>query len=223
VDVPDGSTTPGTQVDLWDCNGGAGQQWVYNAGQLQVYGTPTMCLDAQAQTLDANGTVVQIWPCNGGSNQQWIVESDGTLRNADSGRCLDATNAGTANGTLLQLWDCNGGAQQQWTVAADLPSGSSTSAAGSTDTAGGGGGTAPATSVATPLTASQRYAKALRACRNLTGRHRRDACEARAEKAYKAAELVDALQDCRKLASQRERRTCSSEAFARFGPDARER
>ena len=138
VDVPQGSTTPGAQVQLWDCNGGSQQQWLYNAGQLQVYGTPTMCLDAEAQTLGSNGTIVQIWPCDGGSNQQWVVESDGTLRNAASGRCLDATNAGTANGTLLQLWDCNGGAQQQWTVETSN-GGSPINPSGASGTHGSGG------------------------------------------------------------------------------------
>ena len=45
VDVPNGSTTNGTQVQLWDCGGGTTQRWTYTAGrQLQVYGNK--CLDA---------------------------------------------------------------------------------------------------------------------------------------------------------------------------------
>jgi cell wall-associated NlpC family hydrolase len=114
VDVPNADTAPGTQLQIWDCNGGAQQQWIYQAGQLKVYGSPTMCLDATAQQLGENGTRVQIWPCNGGANQQWIGNADGTIRSAASGRCLDANGASTANGTPLQLWDCNGGLQQQW-------------------------------------------------------------------------------------------------------------
>ena len=38
-------TTNGTQVQLWDCNGGTNQRWTYTSSkQLQVYGNK--CLDA---------------------------------------------------------------------------------------------------------------------------------------------------------------------------------
>ncbi|ONI76321.1 hypothetical protein ALI144C_37325 [Actinosynnema sp. ALI-1.44] len=44
------------------------------------------------------------------------------LRNAHSGRCLDADlNTITANGTKVQLWDCNGQNQQRWREAYDSP------------------------------------------------------------------------------------------------------
>ncbi|WP_199199185.1 RICIN domain-containing protein [Amycolatopsis sp. CA-128772] len=36
------------------------------------------------------------------------------LANANAGRCLDASGAGTANGTKVILWTCNHGANQQW-------------------------------------------------------------------------------------------------------------
>jgi hypothetical protein len=37
-----------------------------------------------------------------------------TVTNTNSGKCLDASNAGTANGTIVQQWTCNGSAAQQW-------------------------------------------------------------------------------------------------------------
>src|SRR5688500_12250462 len=43
--VPGSSTTNGTQTQLWDCTGAAGQTWTYTAGkQLTVHGNK--CLDA---------------------------------------------------------------------------------------------------------------------------------------------------------------------------------
>jgi alpha-L-fucosidase len=112
VDVP-GATTNGTQVQLWDCNGGSNQRWVYTSNQqLQVYGNK--CLDAYGQGT-SNGTQVAIWDCNGGSNQQWNVNSNGTITGVQSGLCLDANGAGTANGTKIIIWSCNGQANQQWT------------------------------------------------------------------------------------------------------------
>jgi hypothetical protein len=110
LDVPNQSQTSGTQLALWDCNGGANQQWVLTtARQLQVYGSK--CLDAGAAT---SGTRVTIADCTGGTGQQWTVNAGNTVTNAQSGLCLDATSAGTANGTAVILWTCNSGTNQQW-------------------------------------------------------------------------------------------------------------
>ncbi|MFF9490361.1 RICIN domain-containing protein [Streptomyces sp. NPDC014676] len=46
---------------------------------------------------------MQLWGCNGADGQQWRHRSDGSLRNPQSGRCLDITSGGTANGTKLQI------------------------------------------------------------------------------------------------------------------------
>ncbi|MGC0397904.1 O-glycosyl hydrolase [Streptomyces sp. SAI-126] len=113
VDVPNQSQTAGTQVALWDCNGGSNQQWTNTStGELRVYGSS--CLDAAGQGTSP-GTKVDIWDCTGGANQKWTVHTDGTITGDQSGLCLDATGAGTANGTLLQLWTCSGGSNQKWT------------------------------------------------------------------------------------------------------------
>ncbi|HEY8986609.1 MAG TPA: ricin-type beta-trefoil lectin domain protein [Streptomyces sp.] len=113
VDVPGQSHTAGTQVALWDCNGGSNQQWTdTSAGELRVYGST--CLDASGGAT-APGTKVVIWDCNGGPNQRWTTRADGTITGDQSGLCLDATGGGTGNGTLLRLWNCDGGSQQKWT------------------------------------------------------------------------------------------------------------
>ncbi|WP_182881204.1 arabinofuranosidase catalytic domain-containing protein [Microbispora sp. H10949] len=114
VDVPNSSTTNGTQVQLWDCSGQSNQRWTATSGkELQVYGNK--CLDAYAKGT-TNGTQVVIWDCNGGTNQQWNVNSNGTITGVQSGLCLDANSAATANGTKLILWACNGGTNQQWSL-----------------------------------------------------------------------------------------------------------
>ena len=114
VDVPNSTTTNGTQVQLWDCSGQTNQRWTYTSSkQLQVYGTK--CLDASGRGT-TNGTPVIIWDCNGQNNQQWNVNSDGTITSVQSGLCLDASAFGTANGTKIQLWQCLNGANQKWTL-----------------------------------------------------------------------------------------------------------
>jgi O-glycosyl hydrolase len=112
LDVPNASQTNGTQLEIWDCNGGSNQQWSYTGGTLTVYGTK--CLDANGQGT-TNGTPVVIWDCTGGANQQWTVNADGTITGVQSGLCLDVTGQGTTNGSLVELWACNGGSNQAWT------------------------------------------------------------------------------------------------------------
>ena len=113
LDVPNASTANGTLLDIWDCNGGANQQWAsLSNGELQVYGSK--CLDVPGHATAA-GTRVEIWDCNGGANQQWNLNSDGTVVGRESGLCLDVTGAGTANGTAVEIWTCNGAANQKWT------------------------------------------------------------------------------------------------------------
>jgi beta-galactosidase len=114
VDVPNATTTNGTQVQLWDCTNGSNQRWTYTASrQLMVYGSK--CLDAFGQGA-GNGTTVVIWDCNGGSNQQWNLSANGTITGVQSGLCLDASGGATANGTKIILWSCNGGTNQQWSI-----------------------------------------------------------------------------------------------------------
>ncbi|MER7591061.1 ricin-type beta-trefoil lectin domain protein [Micromonospora sp. NPDC127501] len=114
VEVPNSSTTNGTQTQLWDCSTGTNQRWTHTTSkQLTVYGNK--CLDASGAGT-ANGTAVIIWDCHGGLNQQWNVNTNGTVTNAQSGLCLDANGAATANGTKLILWSCNGGTNQRWTL-----------------------------------------------------------------------------------------------------------
>jgi hypothetical protein len=111
LDVPGLSQADGTQVALWDCNSGANQRWTTTAGrQLQVYGSK--CLTADGASPGARAV---LGGCGGGTEAQWSVNADGTITNARSGLCLDASGAGTANGTKVILWTCTHGTNQQWT------------------------------------------------------------------------------------------------------------
>ncbi|MGD0069119.1 MAG: ricin-type beta-trefoil lectin domain protein, partial [Streptosporangiaceae bacterium] len=112
VDDNGQSTANGTKIQLWDCNGGANQQWtVASDGTLQVYGK---CMDITGANY-SNGTGIELWDCNGGANQQW-KSTNGTLVNPASGKCLDDPGSNTANGTQLDLWTCTGGTNQQWSI-----------------------------------------------------------------------------------------------------------
>ncbi|WIX91503.1 non-reducing end alpha-L-arabinofuranosidase family hydrolase [Amycolatopsis sp. DG1A-15b] len=127
LDVQNASQTDGTAVQIYDCSGGAGQQWTSTAsGQLTVFGK---CLDVAGSGTTA-GTKVQIWTCHGGANQQWRVNADGSVVGVQSGLCLDVTGAGTANGTAVALWTCHGGTNQQWTGLSGTPTTTTTTTTG---------------------------------------------------------------------------------------------
>ena len=117
LDVPNSSTTAGTQVQIWDCTGGSNQMFTRtSSNQLTVYsGGSQMCLDANGRGTSP-GTKVIVYSCNGQDNQQWNFQSNGSVTSALSGLCLDVTGAGTANGALVELWTCNGGSNQQWSL-----------------------------------------------------------------------------------------------------------
>ncbi|TDC45169.1 glycosyl hydrolase, partial [Micromonospora sp. KC207] len=64
----------------------------------------------------ADGAKVQLWTCNGGGAQRWSAQSDGSLRNTQSGKCLDVSGNSSADGTAVNQWSCHGGANQKWTL-----------------------------------------------------------------------------------------------------------
>ncbi|NUR60256.1 MAG: lectin, partial [Catenulispora sp.] len=117
LDVPNSSTTGGTQLQIYSCNGQSNQAFTHTSGgalSVTENGT-TMCLDANGKGTTA-GTKVIIWSCNGQTNQQWSINSNGTITGVQSGLCLDVSGASTANGALVQLWTCNGQSNQQWSL-----------------------------------------------------------------------------------------------------------
>ncbi|MEA5358619.1 ricin-type beta-trefoil lectin domain protein [Amycolatopsis sp., V23-08] len=111
VDVAGASSTNGTTVDLYTCNGTAAQQWSSTSGTLRSLGK---CLDVNAAGT-ANGSKVQLYDCNGTGAQQW-THTGNQLVNPASGKCLDATGPSSADGTPLQIWTCTGSANQSWTL-----------------------------------------------------------------------------------------------------------
>ncbi|MEU4393808.1 ricin-type beta-trefoil lectin domain protein [Kribbella sp. NPDC023855] len=117
LDVPNNSTTPGTQLQIWGCSAAANKTWTRTAaGQLAVYsGGNTRCATAlNGQTT--NGTQVVISQCTGGANQQWQFNANGTITGVQSRLCLDVSGAATTSGAKVHLWTCHGGGNQQWAL-----------------------------------------------------------------------------------------------------------
>ncbi|RIV38053.1 ThuA domain-containing protein [Micromonospora radicis] len=113
LDVRNGATADGTQIQIWACNGGAAQTWSV---------TPNSTIRALGKCLDVNGgasadgTKIQLWACNGSAAQNWSAQSNGTLRNPQTGKCLDVSNNSSVDGQAVHLWTCHTNANQRWVL-----------------------------------------------------------------------------------------------------------
>ncbi|MEU5965817.1 ThuA domain-containing protein [Micromonospora parva] len=113
LDVRNGATADGTQIQIYTCNSSAAQTWTV---------TPNSTIRALGKCLDVNGsgtadgTKIQLWTCNGTGAQNWAAQSDGTLRNPSSGKCLDVSGNNSADSTIVHLWTCLNAANQKWTL-----------------------------------------------------------------------------------------------------------
>ncbi|WP_433535198.1 ThuA domain-containing protein [Micromonospora sp. CA-249363] len=113
LDVRNGATADGTQIQIYTCNGSTAQTWTVTPNStIKALGK---CLDVSGSAT-ADGTKIQLWTCNGTGAQNWSAQSDGSLRNTSSNKCLDVSGNNSADSTVVHLWTCNGAANQKWTL-----------------------------------------------------------------------------------------------------------
>ncbi|MEU1630579.1 ricin-type beta-trefoil lectin domain protein [Streptomyces sp. NPDC020096] len=113
VDIADADPASTTAVQLYTCNQTDAQRW-YTPGDdtIRAFGK---CLGVRDGGT-TNSTQVQLYDCNGTGAQTWVSQSNGSLLNPQSGRCLDDPNNSEAVGDLLQIYDCNNTAAQQYRI-----------------------------------------------------------------------------------------------------------
>ncbi|WP_405056285.1 ricin-type beta-trefoil lectin domain protein [Kribbella sp. NBC_01505] len=111
LDVPGGSYTDGQRVAVWDCNGGANQQWQFTGSEVRTQNNK--CLDVNGGST-TNGAAIQLWSCNNTVAQRFELTSTGDLVNHHSNKCIDISAWDPANGAVLVQWDCAATANQKW-------------------------------------------------------------------------------------------------------------
>jgi hypothetical protein len=117
----------GDRVQLWNCYGGANQEWTpeYKSGQLAWLINakyPGMCLNANNAGGLANGRRVQLWNCFNSANEFWNfgallaspVGSPLLLGVGSQSLALDADKYHLGNGDTVQVWAYYGGDNQTW-------------------------------------------------------------------------------------------------------------
>ena len=125
LDVPNGVTTTGTQLQQWTCNGLTPQSFQFrpttgNTGAYNVVNTRTgLCLDIAAASTADGAQVVQ-WTCTTATNQTFRLQPTTTgiyqLIAAHSGKCVDVTAASLADAATLVQWTCTTGTNQRWRI-----------------------------------------------------------------------------------------------------------
>ncbi|MFD7733675.1 ricin-type beta-trefoil lectin domain protein [Kitasatospora phosalacinea] len=70
LDVAYNATANGSVLQLWDCNGGANQQWIPQADGTLYNPVSGRCVDLPWGNR-VFGTAMALWDCNGGVNQVW--------------------------------------------------------------------------------------------------------------------------------------------------------
>ncbi|MDH6704969.1 hypothetical protein P3T27_001677 [Kitasatospora sp. MAA19] len=158
LDIPDtardgSGITDGTELEIWDCNGGRNQQWIVqyaSNGSPRIYNPMSRrCIDVPgASTTD--GATLRLWGCNG-STAQWLSPPAGDPQPtgpisdpALGGKCVDDPWNNPAPGTPVQSTQCNGTPAQVWTL---NQNGTITHAFQCLDIAGGEGAVADGTPV----------------------------------------------------------------------------
>lgn len=125
LDVPGISNlTPGTPLQLWDCevsgvepNGKRSDQFWYADLQGPIRNALSgLCMDISGTHPGAQITVAVCNPAN--PAQIWTLQPDGFIRNVATGKCIDVVGyPGVVTGTPLQLFDCEVGhpqTDQRW-------------------------------------------------------------------------------------------------------------
>ncbi|KAG6872922.1 hypothetical protein C0995_005180 [Termitomyces sp. Mi166 len=125
LDVRGGVFVNGTAIQIYDCNGSKGQQWLISAAftLISLFEISAYNVDARS-AYPKNGDKVELWIYSDSRLpfQSWLYTEDKRLRLYATaklvyrGQCLDLPNGSTANGNQLQIWDCiQGNKNQIWT------------------------------------------------------------------------------------------------------------
>ncbi|WP_159064003.1 ricin-type beta-trefoil lectin domain protein [Streptomyces canus] len=118
LDAAGGGTANGTIVQIYTCNGSAGQQWRVEGDDkgLHLRNVKSLkCLDV-AGNNSANGTKIQLLTCSSSPAQTWEynVRAATPLKNVGTGKCLDLPTYDS--GQDSRLWTCSGGTPQKVTA-----------------------------------------------------------------------------------------------------------
>ncbi len=115
LDLPSGTTTIGTELQVYNCHGGSNQSWQWNGSLRMTLSSTVRCVDVRGGAVSpSSGTILQLYSCTSGANQQFSFKNI-ELRGIGN-KCVDVPSGDYKAGQYVQLYDCKGGANQKWTI-----------------------------------------------------------------------------------------------------------
>lgn len=123
LDIKNGSTENGGQIQQWSCYAGHNQVWrLIPAGggvyQIRSFATGK-CLDVEGSSK-ADGARIQQWACNGTSAQLFCIEEteSGSYRivSKASGKALDISGRSVDDGAWVQQWGISNASNQSFSL-----------------------------------------------------------------------------------------------------------
>lgn len=136
LDVVAVSYNDGSQIQQYNCSGGANQKFTVEAsggGYRLKANHSGKCLGV-ANNATYDGAMLEQRSCGANNSQIFALNSKGNgtfeLKNIQSGKCVDIQGGGYSDGQRAQLSTCRGGASQTF-QATGLSSGSSSSSGSS--------------------------------------------------------------------------------------------
>jgi GH43 family beta-xylosidase len=128
LDDPNSSTTAGTQLIQYPCNGASNQSWTFTpvAGTSATYtvrSVASLCIDVSGRSTADNAKVIQ-YTCNNQTNQQYTltpvvvsgVANTFNLVAVHSGKCVVPTGDSTAGNVLLVQLPCTTATTRVWRI-----------------------------------------------------------------------------------------------------------
>ena len=134
LDVEGGSSSNGTNVQVYERNNSSAQKFVFESTELVKTATYVFHSGASyGQVVDLNnastqdGATVTTWTSNNGGNQKWNLSGngDGTYRisNAANGKVLDVSGGTVSDGARVVQYSWHNGLNQKWYVVYDKEGG----------------------------------------------------------------------------------------------------
>ncbi len=128
LDDPNSSTTTGTQLIQYSCNGGSNQSWTFTpvsgtTASYRISSFASLCIDISGRSTADNAQVIQ-YTCNSQTNQQFTLTpvtvagatNTFNLVAVHSGKCIVPTGDTTANDTVLVQLPCTTATTRVWRI-----------------------------------------------------------------------------------------------------------
>jgi hypothetical protein len=121
LDLPGQSAVNGARLQLWDCNGLMGQQWLFDAedAKIRYMDDPSKCVDVPGGEA-VEGQLLWLWDCVDVPGQ--VVGYDAAEKTIyfassnDATLCWNLIAGDTSNGNAIGVSQCDGSGSQQWEI-----------------------------------------------------------------------------------------------------------